>query len=189
MTDEPRTPTPDCSSDGSTPQPDSPPQRPGARKWCLWALTLLLANEVTTAVRIERLNHALGGILPNRERRDDGTTAKWRSDPCVTEAIWIRMQVPRDASGQALSLTNADQIRMRQHIARARANNRLRTIVSTWGLLQYLLVPVTVALAWCVWILSSGRWTWRLLAIAGWVVSGLAGVLAFHRAYFTSLGW
>jgi hypothetical protein len=157
-------------------------------RWLLWLLAALLAIEVTTAIRIERLNDLAGGILPNRERRDDGSIAKWR-EGISSPALWIRIHASKDPTGQPLPLTPTQNAQMQADLAHALVNNRLREIVSTWGLAQYILAPGTLALALYIWGRSPGHRGKRTFAATGVLISLAAGALAFHRAYFTSFGW
>lgn len=52
------------------------------RSWSLAALVVLCVAVLTsTAIRIEVLNAAAGGVLPSREFRDNGSPVKWRLAP------------------------------------------------------------------------------------------------------------
>lgn len=55
------------------------------RSWSIEALVVVCVVVLTsTAIRIEVLNAAAGGVLPNREFRDDGSRVKWRLAPQPT---------------------------------------------------------------------------------------------------------
>lgn len=187
MTDQPPPPSPNPLNYAG--QVASLPSRPfRVRAVFVWLLTALLAIEVITAARIERLNYQAGSILPNRERRDDGSIAKWR-EQTTSPAQWIRIHASKDATGQPLPLTAAQNVQMQADLAQAQVNNRLRDIVSTWGLAQYLLAPTTLAFALYIWGRSPGHRDKRIFATAAVLISLAAGALALHRAYFPSLGW
>jgi hypothetical protein len=106
-------------------------------------LAVLIALVATTATRIELLNHAAGGILPARERRDDGTPVKWRQASATSKAGWRQTRGPHDADGQPSTrpLTSDEQVRMMREVRHAQAAKTLL------GLAQYIRVPLVLALA------------------------------------------
>ena len=152
------------------------------------ALMLLLAV-VSIAARIEVLNHRAGGVLPRAEYRNSDPAqglVKWRTSPITTPERWREASGPRDAKGVPIdrSLTHTERREMEKTIAQNRANNQLREIVGTFGLLQYPLVAVLLTAGACR-VLGRRRYTGgaMLLAAVG------AGGLMIYRGYFSSLGW
>ena len=80
---------------------------------------------------------------------------------------------------------NADMMERRRH---AKNRNRLRAIVGTWGLLQYVIAPLALILA-VTGIAAAKRWTSKAAAIACGAVALACIVLMFSRGYLTSLGY
>src|SRR5215204_2499094 len=66
--------------------------------------------------------------------------------------------------------------------------DRLRGVVQTFGLAQYLLAPALFVLAGIVSMRSRLRWA-RLAASAGVLVAVVAMWLMVYRGYYQSLGW
>jgi len=120
----------------------------------VFAMFLLTAFVVQTAVRIEVLNFQAGSYLPRKDRNPDGTLAdgKWR-----------------------VSLENGPR-------------DRLRALVETFGLLQYLLAPLLLIFA--IFVLLKSRRSWvKIGATLSLVVSTIAMSLTLYREYYQSLGW
>ena len=142
------------------------------------------------AVRIEVLNNRAGGMLPNREYRNNDPeqgVVKWRQSIWTDEEMWRRVFLSDENSNER-PLTPAEQARMEQDIRNARINNELRWFVSSAGLLQYLLVPLVIMLSGKL-ILRRPRSPGRILQGAVPLAVGIgAGILMLYRAYFTSLG-
>src|SRR6185369_3462933 len=119
----------------------------------IFAMFLLTAFVVQTAVRIEVLNFQAGSYLPRKDRNPDGTLAdgKWR-----------------------VSLENGPR-------------DRLRALVETFGLLQYLLAPLLLIFA--IFVLLKSRRSWvKIGATLSLVVSTIAMSLTLYREYYQSLG-
>jgi len=119
----------------------------------VFAMFLLTAFVVQTAVRIEVLNFQAGSYLPRKDRNPDGTLAdgKWR-----------------------VSLENGPR-------------DRLRALVETFGLLQYLLAPLLLIFA--IFVLLKSRRSWvKIGATLSLVVSTIAMSLTLYREYYQSLG-
>ena len=157
--------------------------------------TLVIAAIVAfISVQIEVLNVRAGGPLPNREyyggdpRRG---VVKWRLSPWTNERSWRTAFGPRDEQGKPSDrpLTADEQARMDRDITHALAHNRLRSFVSSAGLLQYVLVPLLAVLS-ITMMLRKPRSVGQVVtgAVPLFVAIG-AGILMFSRAYFTSLGW
>jgi len=119
----------------------------------VFAMFLLTAFVVQTAVRIEVLNFQAGSYLPRKDRNPDGTLAdgKWR-----------------------VSLENGPR-------------DRLRALVETFGLLQYLLAPLLLIFA--IFVLLKSRRSWvKIGATLSLVVSTIAMSFTLYREYYQSLG-
>ena len=147
----------------------------------LYALTISVA---VIAVRVEYLNAKLGYYLPRTDPRDAGT---WRSRH-LNEDRWRHYYGPRDESGTPLyrELTSDKRRQMQYDIAREDTNDRLRSWVSTAGLLQYLLLPCLVVAAI---VATASKWSkTRLFAMLPvFVVIVLASASLWYRSYFSSL--
>ena len=64
----------------------------------------------------------------------------------------------------------------------------LRDLVSTWGLLQYVLAPLLLIVAVVVFLKSKRSWV-TAAATFSVVVASVAISLALYRAYYPSLAW
>lgn len=157
------------------------------------AILLMVVSVIvaTTALRIEILNSAAGGVLPSRERDERGALVKWRQAPWTNEAEWRRLRGPFDGDGHPTSrpLTSDEQSQMLREVHQARASNALRDAVSSWGLLQYALVPASVAAASSLLLAAGASRFARLLGGGAVCVALVAGALMLYRQYFLSLGW
>lgn len=156
----------------------------------LYVLTMVIAG---TASWIEVLNAEAGGILPNREYYNGDPAAgvvKWRYSSVTSEKRWREYRGPRDEDGNpATRPLNAEETaRMHRDIAKAKAGNSLRDVLGTLGQLQYPLVLGVVI--WCAAAIASRLRDPRkaLPYVPALVIALMAGALAWHRAYFTSLG-
>jgi len=167
------------------------PCGPHRRRGRVLLLAVISAIVAVTAARIEVLHWQAGRILPAQEFHPDGRLVKWRQSLLSNEHRWRELHGPRDPNGQPVTrpLTAAEQAEMTTSIRRARANNRLRDVVSTWGLAQYLLVPAALILAVPLLLDAPIQGRMRLLAAACACVAIVAGVLMFYRRYYLSLGW
>jgi hypothetical protein len=74
---------------------------------------------------------------------------------------------------------------MEREITAARAQNFLRSVVSTAGLCQYLLVPTLFIFTLAHWRAKSGA----LWVASQFAATVCAAALMLYRGYFTSLGW
>lgn len=165
-----------------------------------WFLALCGALMVYTCVKIEVLNARVGYYLPREFSDSPYTNPKWRGNCFSKEENWLRIRLPqirfeadsgeeKPPTPEEKPLTSEEEKIMKKEVAQARANNELRGIVGSLGLLQYLLVPLVFfgLLFFCV----SKRCP-RGHRIGAGVMSGLALVCGFfmiYRGYFTSLGW
>jgi hypothetical protein len=66
--------------------------------------------------------------------------------------------------------------------------DRLRALVETFGLLQYLLAPLLLIFAISVLLKSRRSWV-KIGATLSLVVSTIAMSLTLYREYYQSLGW
>jgi hypothetical protein len=66
--------------------------------------------------------------------------------------------------------------------------DQLRGLVSTWGLLQYVLAPLLLIIAVVVFLKSRRSWL-TIAATLSVVVAGIAISLALYREYYPSLTW
>lgn len=138
---------------------------------------LIAAIIVITAIKIEILNANAGSILPWTYFESMGGNQKWRQLPWTTKSRWI------EVFGEP---PPADESTMHEQIARARANNKLRDIVSTWGLAQY---PLSFGLASSsIWFLLSTKSRRLQFPNASLLLIACAAFsIAVYRGYFTSL--
>ena len=160
-----------------------------------WTIGLCFAAALClwTCVRVEMLNTAAGNILP-RELPAQGNP-KWRSGRTTEQVLLkeyeFRYRMERDLGFDATLPASAHmEIRMRiqTELPRRKAENELRALVGSWGILQYpiglfLFVIGLVGIRLCV---STVR---KIIHGAACLVGGIGLVMAFYRAYFTSLGW
>ena len=139
---------------------------------------------VLICLRIEMLNSRAGHILPRTER------GKWRVSFVQSEASWRRLQSQqdKDATWATRTLTSIERAQMQAEVDANVAGGELRDLVSTAGLLQYLLVPVLLLSSLRLFRTSRSR-AHICIATAALASAAACGAMAFHRAYFTSLGW
>ena len=167
--------------------PEQEKRMPNKLTAITYAIALLA---LLIAVRIEVLNNRAGGMLPNREYRNNDPeqgVVKWRQSIWIDEQMWRRVFLS-DENSDERPLTPAEQARMEQDIRNARINNELRWFVSSAGLLQYLLAPLVIMLSGRL-MLRRPRSLKRILLGALPLAIGIgAGILMLHRAYCTSLG-
>lgn len=156
------------------------------------ALMLFMSALVAiTAVRIEILNTAAGGLLPRQERSGDGDMSPWRQSLCTTETRWRELCGPRNEGGQPVgrTLTANEQVTMIREIRLNNASNKLRNVVSSWGLLQYVLVPVLLIWSARMIVIRPDPGRRRFIGALGACVATLAGALVLYRQYLQNLGW
>ena len=160
-----------------------------SRRILLWTSVGLTLVVSIICVTIELLNVQAGGLLPKDE------PGKWRSAPTHPEMLteWYSQDMraklnlaedaplPPDAQRQV-------EARVQRQIPVNRANNALRAVVESWGLLQYLLCPLAVVMSLLLVLKRQGI---HHLILGGFcmLVSLTAGAFMLYRQYFTSLGW
>jgi hypothetical protein len=158
-------------------------QQPTLPTWAGTALCLVLTVvTVQTFVRIEVLNLEAGNPLPH----PPSYSGKWRASPVVDETSFRYFNARFDPSLMSRPLSPAERDSIRRNVAR----NRLRGVVGSWGLLQYLLAPATVLLSATLMLqrrppVSVGT---RVVAAVCVSLNLLAGVSMIHRGYMSSLG-
>ena len=145
---------------------------------------VLMPPSVLICVRIEMLNGRAGRVLP---RTGPG---KWRASHVQSEGSWRRLRSMQsgDATWQTRPLTPAEDALMRAEVGANVANSDLRDLVSTVGLLQYLLVPALLVCSLQLFRRRESR-LHVLVAAASFLSAATCGGLLFHRSYFSSLGW
>jgi hypothetical protein len=129
-------------------------------------LLCLLLYVASCALWIEVLNGLSGTPLP-RDSSTDGPNRKWR----------IAASIHDDP---AMSLTEKQ---------RRVSEQRLREVVGTCGMLQYLLGPMTVLLGAIGVASRRNRTGIRQLSAMAIIVGLLALFSACGRQYWSSLGW
>lgn len=160
------------------------------------ALLLLTAWVSATAVRIEVLNHQMGGFLPRPQPPSiEGNDIPWRSssrrmmEPAYRRSILYNRGMEAadldDDAVMTVGLSPSEQEELERYLQRVEYNSELRAIVSGPGILQYLLVPLTVGLAVTFWPSQSTRY--RVVLSVCIVLCLTAGVLAFYRQYFQAV--
>lgn len=172
---------------------------PSPRSLLAWSALLLLTAWVSaTAIRVEVLNHRMGGYLPRPQPPSlEGNDIPWRvSTRRVMEPGYRRhLLLERggvaaldgldDKAVMAIELTPAESNELERYLERVDDNRRLRALVSGPGMLQYLLVPLTIGLAILLWPKRSmmGR-----SVLATCIALCLAsGALALYRQYFQAV--
>ena len=139
--------------------------------------------------QIEWLNYQAGGRLPNREYRNgdpEEGVVKWRESLVASEKAWRTFNLREDKNRK---LTTDEQAEMKSAISHGISNNRLRAFVSSFGLLQYLFIPITLILGIRLLIQRQKYRGKILLSIPPICIAIACWVIAFYRSYFTSLGW
>jgi hypothetical protein len=154
--------------------------------YLLALFVLLVAGE------IEHLNIQAGGLLPNQEYRNNDPeqgVVKWRDSPCANERGWRMICGPSYGIPEDHPLTPAEEVKMHQDIKKAQANNNLKGVVSSFGLLQYLLVPLLLVLSIKMILRRPYFVKQAVFEVFPLLIAIGACILMFSRAYCTSLGW
>lgn len=152
----------------------------------IYLLTLVISS---ICLRIEWLNYQAGGRLPNREYRNGNPeegVVKWRESPFTSERAW-RYFMLRENKERKLSAK--EQIEMEKAVSASVANNKLRGFVSSFGLLQYLFITITLILGIRL-LVQRQKYRGKIwLSIPPICIAIACWMIAFYRCYFTSLGW
>ncbi len=143
---------------------------------------------------IEHLNIKAGSILPRKEYRNNDPSQgmiKWRSSAITDEKSWRKAFGPEDESGVPVkrNLYEQELTEMKRYIDRIKSNNKLRDFISSFGLMQYCLVPI--AALWSIYIIFSKRHKrkMKIAATVSLIIALGCGYMAHYRSYFGSLGW
>ncbi|MDF1665414.1 MAG: hypothetical protein P1V97_26870 [Planctomycetota bacterium] len=108
--------------------------------FCLPFVPLVLC----TSMRTHRYNKATGRILPFRRAR-----SRWKPPAPRANHTWLRHK--RLTTGRSINsvndLTRHERNEMRYEISRSRAEYRLFTHCSSWGLMQYPFALLILALS------------------------------------------
>jgi hypothetical protein len=151
----------------------------------------LAALMTSTCLRIEYLNWRAGGVMPRHEYRDNDPKeglVTWRSSGILNEKNWRKVNLRGDNGAPlARPLTPQEQKQMNEDLESARYNNALLEVVSSWGMLQYLLAPL-VSLG-SLALLAAGKPPRGVRAGAAIVLAlALLSVASMlYRGYFTCL--
>ena len=161
------------------------------RKLAIVPILLALIATII-CVRIELLNRQAGSMLPRSEYRNGDPAqglVQWRLSPITSEAAWRKVFGAVDENRQPIprSLTDTERRRMREYIERTKASNRLRDVITSYGVFQYLIV--FVGLLWSIVVLfrKPNRIEKAFLALSVGLFL-LSASSMFYRGYFTSLG-
>jgi hypothetical protein len=165
--------------DYASPLPRDGAERPsGAADVALCLVLAVIALQ--TLVRIEVLNFRSGSPLPHAATY----AGKWRTSPIVDETSFRYFNSQFDPALMSRPLSPAERDSIRENVAR----NRLRGVVETWGLAQYLIVPLGLVVSLRIVMQRRRALAVRILGGACFTVQLLAGTSALHRGYFSSLG-
>lgn len=163
----------------------TPRSEPRSDRVTRYAAVICIAFTVVTlqtTARVEYLNVRAGNPLPFPA----SMTGKWRRTPIVDETSFRYYGNRLDPTLMSRPLSPAEREEIRRHVAL----NRLRDVVGSWGLLQYLLVPA--ALLVCAAAVLQRRPALpthaRVVAAVCGALNLLAGASMLHRGYFSSLG-
>ena len=155
-------------------------------RWIAAIALAVCASTITTYIEV--LNTRADGFLP-RTLPEHGNP-KWRARFYDTEARWRSILGPKDEQWEPVTrpLTSAEQDKMHEDIAHAKAMNDLRGAVEGLGLWNYLLVPALLGVA--LSLLPCSRRPIAKLSVLLLLGIGLtAGGVMFYRGYFTSIGY
>lgn len=135
-------------------------------------------------VLIEVQNARAGSYLPTSE------AGKWRESRMTTEARWREWQSRRNEDPTILTrpLTPKEKDSMETMIRQSRALNSLRELISSIGLMQYLVAPLATVLCAVVAGTPDVSRSQRRLAMMCTGASLTATVLMLYRGYISSLG-
>ena len=149
-----------------------------------WLNAFLAIVVLSICVQIELLNHAADSYLP---RKDSG---KWRQSFFLSEEMWRQYYNSKMGDEALLNrpLTADERNQMQKDVSYAKDKNALLGMVSSFGLLQYILAPLS--LIWSFTIAKRNANIAKRILSALFVISNFISiVLMVYRGYFTSLGW
>lgn len=173
------------------------------RKTLCFVCVMLTAIVAHTALRIELLKARCNYYLP-RTAIDDGHP-KWRVAAPESVRHWIDREIANERharfkqehpdeqgrdSDQFVGppYTSVEQQMIDTAMTENQQQNALRNWVSTFGLLQYVLAPLTLCLSLaCLRVCQNS--VMRPLAVACAISTVAAIGSMIYRGYFKSLGW
>ena len=160
-----------------------------------WFTAVLTVLACTTCIRVEILNVKVDHYLPIQWPADYQGNRAWRE--CLTGRDHLmRLKVRAYQVEHQLSdntpvpdnLQAKFNAEIDAYLPWATASNQLASLLESWGLLQYLIIPV--ALLCAIRIAVRRRSRFELVSASIFTVLNLmCGTLMFYREYFTSLGW
>lgn len=142
------------------------------------------------AMFIEYLNYKAGGILPNREYRNNDPAqgpVRWRV--AITGNLkGLGMASENDANGISSAIPDKDEL---ERDRLALANNRLLRAVITLGLPQYPLLFLSgIAFVLCLVFRPQQNLKIVICTLSvSLLLSSISFVCLLFRDYFGSLGW
>jgi hypothetical protein len=155
----------------------------------LGACVLLTLLAVFVCVRIEIYNIQVGGYLP---RTDFGEgNPKWRviSGEGMRRMMMSRAKSKAEAAGKPFKPTPEFLQEVERKAARAEVECHFRSFVSSWGLIQYLLLPVVLFMGLLIGTVEMFTKGTRITGVTCSVVALICGFFMFYRGYFPALGW
>lgn len=162
----------------------------------MFATMLLITGVVaSTAIRIEWYNHAVGGFLPRPQPPSmEGNEVKWRvghpdfaEEGYRRELAYARGLELSDEKLKALPVTAEQQEEIDRIRYQSTLDAEFRALVSSMGLLQYLLVPLGILCS--VFAIRRKTVFWTIAGVPCLVVNLITCGLMIYREYFPSLGW
>lgn len=154
---------------------------PTCRRWRWWhcvILIVLASYVVVVSVWIERLNQAAGTVLP-RQNSSDGQAKKWRV--AAPELFQQSLKRETQAGGNVVNI----DVAIRQNLA----EYRLREVVGSFGLAQYVMAGVVLFLGMRAALSPSQSLATRICGSCAVSSGAMAYVFAFVRQYWAGLGW
>jgi len=156
-------------------------------------LVCLAIIAVITAVRIEVLNARAGGILPRVVPKEGNP--KWRivasPENFLTKGYEIDFRATNNLAHDAgipEEISRTIAARVAAEVPHYRLEAELRSLVGSWGVLQYPLCGILV-FGGIICAVTANDVKHRVTSLA-LVVIGFIGLgLAIYRAYAPSLGW
>ena len=149
-----------------------------------WVNAGLAIMVLSICILIEFLNHDADNYLP---RKDKG---KWRQSIFISEKIWRKIYSSQNEDASLLNrpLTSAERMKMEKDVSRGTAKNALLGVVSSFGLLQHALAPLSFILS--ITIVRRHRRKLKIIVSSFFAISSfICIVLMLYRGYFISLGW
>jgi hypothetical protein len=149
-------------------------------------LSLLLAiYAVATCSQIEALNQKIGGYLPRTDFTEEGNN-KWRTSMITTEEAWKKFVRPKiNGAVDESPLSPAEQVQMQKDVQISKDRNKLGSLVSGRGALQYPICFSILFFSILIWRFSK-QTVHRICALTAICLAIACLAYAFHRGYWTS---